>query len=222
MIVRLRPWPRAARRARRAAGARPSAAGRRVSNTTADSIGRWRELPRRSMTARARSRSASEISQWRAVIVVCMDVPPGSGAARAGDDVAGDVAPCRLAVRSQVRLSAKRRAPAPSARPAAGAPASSSIRPRQRPRRRRAAPGSRSRRGAPSRASPGLSEASDGVPHAAASTTVMPQPSLGDGKTFAQARRSSAIFSSSLTKPWNATALGEPQLRASAARARGR
>ena len=45
----------------------------------------------------------------------------------------------------------------------------------------------RSRRGAPSRAVPGLSEAIDGVPQAAASITVIPQPSLGEGNRFAQA-----------------------------------
>ena len=44
--------------------------------TTVASIGRLAMLPRRSTTVRARSRSASEISQWRAVIVVCMTAPP--------------------------------------------------------------------------------------------------------------------------------------------------
>ena len=51
--------------------------------------------------------------------------------------------------------------------------------------------------------SPGLSDASDGVPHAAASTTVMPHPSFGEGNRLAQAARNSASFRASLTKPWN-------------------
>ena len=53
---------------------------------------------------------------------------------------------------------------------------------------------------------PGLSEAMDGVPHAAASTTVIPHPSLGEGNTFAHAPRNSDTFRSSLTKPRKVTA----------------
>ena len=62
---------------------------------------------------------------------------------------------------------------------------------------------------------PGLSEAIDGVPQAAASMIVMPHPSLGDGKTFAHAVRKSRSFSSSLTKPRNRTASDCPAAAAS-------
>ena len=36
--------------------------------------------------------------------------------------------------------------------------------------------------------------------------TVIPHPSLGDGKMLAQAARMRSILRSSLTKPWNTTA----------------
>ena len=62
--------------------------------------------------------------------------------------------------------------------------------------------------------SPGLSEASAGVPHAAASTLEMPHPSLGLGSTTAHAERSRRRFSSSDTKPRNRTAPSSPSCRA--------
>src|SRR5439155_397977 len=49
--------------------------------------------------------------------------------------------------------------------------------------------------------SPGLSEASAGVPHAAASTLEMPHPSFWLGSTTAHARRSKRRFSASGTNP---------------------
>ena len=55
-------------------------------------------------------------------------------------------------------------------------------------------------------AQPGLSDASDGVPQAAASMTVIPHPSFGDGKTLAHAPRIRSILRSSLTNPWKVTA----------------
>ena len=127
MIVRLAAGHQHARRAPACSRSSAVACPPSVSNTTADFDRPAGERPSRSTTARARSRSASEISQWRAVIVVCMASPPGSGEARAGDDVV------EMALRVgrgplPGEPSAKRRAPAPSAATSAGAAASSSIR----------------------------------------------------------------------------------------------
>ena len=47
---------------------------------------------------------------------------------------------------------------------------------------------------------PGELEATTGVPHAAASRFVMPQPSFGEANASAHERRSSASFSSSIEK----------------------
>ena len=69
--------------------------------------------------------------------------------------------------------------------------------------------------------SPGESEASDGVPQAAASITVMPHPSFGEGNTFATAPRKSASLVASSTKPRKRTASPSPRVAASAS-SRGR
>src|SRR5881296_1321892 len=59
-----------------------------------------------------------------------------------------------------------------------------------------------------------------GVPTAAASSTVMPHPSLVDIKTFAQAWANSSRFEASVTKPANSTRQPIPNRRARSFRRR--
>src|SRR5678815_1132192 len=104
------------------------------------------------------------------------------------------------AAASQVSPSAKCRPAAPSRSTSAGSLASSTIRAARAPTspcgtRYPLCPWRTESR------SPGLSEATLGVPHAAASTTVIPHPSLGEGNMFAHVERNSRSFSASLTNP---------------------